>query len=634
MTPTPAARVAELVASALCLLTPLLSILWVLSVPQRIGVLIYPEQIAGLMLGAALTVIFLKDQGGKSRGQARVDLALGLASAALAIWVFARFPVLAEGAHLHPEESTALGALVTALVIEGLRRVIGWTLVIIFSVMVLYALFGDLAPAAIEGRPIPPGEVLRFLGADSTATWGQALQIAAFIVIVFVLFGGMLMAVGGGEFFTQLSLRAAGDGPGNTAKVAVGASALMGSVSGSAVSNVMSTGVMTIPLMKRAGFRPEQAGAIEAVASTGGQLMPPIMGAAAFLMAELLQIPYREILLAALAPAVLYYLSVLVQIDFLARRDKIAALTDVERAPILTILRRGWIPIVAFATLIVLIFEFRMRAEAAAVWTVAELALLGMASRALGGAGLTPRQALNAFISAGRTTCDVLLITAAAGMIIGLLSVTGLGFALGYYLLDFGEGNLFALLVVTGLVGIVLGMGLPTTGVYLLLASLAAPPLVQLGIPPLAAHMFVFYFGMLSMITPPIALAAFAAASISGASQLKTGLQAFRFGWVAYLLPFLFIYKPALLMDGTAWEIAYVFVSALAALVLVTGAILGHALQPLGAGMRAVWGALGFSIMVPLHEFGPMALEYVVSAAGIALLAVCLRRGPAAAVTA
>ncbi|QOL81386.1 TRAP transporter permease [Pseudooceanicola spongiae] len=630
MTVSPLRRSAALYASLLCLVTPGLAIVWVLSLPQRVGLLVYPEQIAGVMLGAAMSVIFLKGIEEKSRLAAGLDAALAVLGSGLALWVFLRFPVLAEGQYTHPVETALLGLLVTALVLEGLRRAVGWTLVVIFAAVLAYALFADHAPQAIVGRPIPFLEVMQFLGADSTATWGQALQIAAFIVVVFVLFGGVLIAVGGGDFFTQLALKAAGNGPGNAAKVAVGASALMGSVSGSAVSNVMSTGVMTIPLMKRAGFRPEQAGAIEAVASTGGQLMPPIMGAAAFLMAEILQVPYREILIAALLPAALYYISIFTQIDFIARRDNIASIEDEERAPVATILRRGWIAVIAFAVLLVLIFQFRMRAEAAAVWTVFAISALGIGANAAGLGGLSARGLLTSVISTGRTTCDVLLITAAAGMIIGLLSVTGLGFALSYFLMDFGQGNLFGLLVLTGLVAIILGLGLPTSGVYLLLASLAAPALVQLGVPDLPAHMFVFYYGMLSMITPPIAMAAFAAASISGASQIQTGLQSFRFGWIAYLLPFLFIYKPAILMQGSIWDVSYVFVSAVAALVLITGSIVGHARVPLSWAMRVLWGCLGLAMMAPLHEFAGWSGEYVVSALGLLVLAAPMLRTGAA----
>jgi TRAP transporter 4TM/12TM fusion protein len=610
---------------ALAAVVPIIAIAWIMAVPRRLGLLVYPEQVAALLLGLALAVVFLREPApDRPRAPAvlAIDTLLGFAAIGLGIWVYIRFPILSEGSFLRPNEALAVGLVTVALVMEGLRRAIGWALVVIFAVLLLYALFGDLVPGALTGRPQPLGDLVRFLGTDSTATWGQALQIAAFVVIVFVLFGGLLLAVGGGDFFTQLSMRVSGKGPGNTAKVAVTASALFGSISGSAVSNVMSTGVMTIPLMRRAGFRPAQAGAIEAVASTGGQLMPPIMGAAAFLMAEILQVPYRDIVLAALLPAVLYFLSLYVQIHFIAHRDRIPSLQDFERTPILRVLANGWLPLLSIAVLLLAIFVARIRAELAAVWAIGAIVAIGLAVAPFthGAHRLTPSRLLEGIVRAGKSTCDILLITAAAGMIIGLLSTTGLGFALSLYLLDFGGESLFALLVVTACVGVVLGMGLPTSGVYLLMASLAAPALTQLGIAPMQAHMFVFYYGMLSMITPPIAMASFAAASIAGAPQIRTSLEGFRFGWIAYVLPFLFIYKPGLLMTGAAIDIAYVFVSSAAALVLVTGGLVGHALKPLGLAARVSWTALGLAMIAPIHEFGGWTVEYAVTAAGILLL--------------
>lgn len=368
----------RILAGVLSTLVPLGSIAWIASVPQRLGILIYPEQIAALMLGAAMGVVFLRSVS-PGRGPTNwIDSILGFASIALGIIVFIRFPTLSEGSFKHPTEALIIGIATTLLVMEGLRRVIGWALIIIFAIMMLYALFGDWVPGALTGRPQPLADVLRFLGTDSTATWGQALQIAAYVVVVFVLFGGLLLAVGGGDFFTQLSMRVAGKGPGNTAKVAVTASALFGSISGSAVSNVMSTGVMTIPLMKKAGFKKEQAGAIEAVASTGGQLMPPIMGAAAFLMAELLQVPYREIVIAALLPAILYYLSVYVQIHLISHRDRIPSFNDLERTPLGRVLISGWLPLLGIGVLLVAIFTFRIRAEMAAVWAICAILVLGL----------------------------------------------------------------------------------------------------------------------------------------------------------------------------------------------------------------------------------------------------------------
>jgi TRAP transporter 4TM/12TM fusion protein len=615
-------RALDLIAAALAIFVPVLAVIWTLSVPQRFGILIYPEQIAALMLGFSLTVVYLRDVERTTGVIALFNGFLALASFLLGLYVYWRFVDLSENTHRLPMEALVLGICVVALVMEGVRRVIGWTLIIIFALLLLYALFGDYVPGPLVGRPQPIEDILRFLGTDSTATWGQSLQIAAFVVVLFVLFGSFLMATGGGDFFTQLASRVSGNGPGNTAKVAVTASALFGTISGSAVSNVMSTGVMTIPLMKRAGFKPSQAGAIEAVASTGGQLMPPVMGAAAFLMAELLQVPYRDIMLAAALPAILYYLSIYVQIDFMARRDNIASLVEGERPPILDVLIRGWVCIIAFVVLMVAILQFQMRAEAAAIWTVLAIAIFGLLAWGMKvkNGQMSPRAVLAAFVDTGSSVADVMLITAAAGMIIGLMTTTGLGFALSIYLLDFGGESMFGLLIITGIVGIVLGLGLPTTAVYLLLAALAAPALVQLGIKPIAAHMFVFYYGMLSMITPPIAMSAIAAASIAGSDQISTGNEAFRFGWIAYILPFLFIYKPGLLLEDSFVMIMYVFASSTVALVLVTGGILGYALAPLSPLMRFVWAVIGLATIAPLDQLASPLVEYTVSAVGVVLI--------------
>jgi TRAP transporter 4TM/12TM fusion protein len=615
-------RALDLIAAALAISVPILAVIWTLSVPQRLGILIYPEQIAALMLGFSLTVVYLRDVERTTGVMALINGFLALASFSLGLYVYWRFVDLSENTHRLPTEALILGICVVALVMEGVRRVIGWTLIIIFALLLLYAVFGDYVPGPLVGRPQPIEDILRFLGTDSTATWGQSLQIAAFVVVLFVLFGSFLMATGGGDFFTQLASRVSGNGPGNTAKVAVTASALFGTISGSAVSNVMSTGVMTIPLMKRAGFKPAQAGAIEAVASTGGQLMPPVMGAAAFLMAELLQVPYRDIMLAAALPAVLYYLSIYVQIDFMARRDSIASLVEGERPPIRDVLIRGWICIIAFVVLMVAIMQYQMRAEAAAIWTVLAIAIFGLVawSMKVKNGQMSPRAVLAAFVDTGSSVADVMLITAAAGMIIGLMTTTGLGFALSIYLLDFGGESMFGLLIITGIVGIVLGLGLPTTAVYLLLAALAAPALVQLGIKPIAAHMFVFYYGMLSMITPPIAMSAIAAASIAGSDQISTGNEAFRFGWIAYILPFLFIYKPGLLLEDSFVMIAYVFASSIVALVLVTGGILGYALAPLKGMPRILWIVVGFATIAPLDQLMSPFVEYTVSAIGLAMV--------------
>ncbi|MEI4487777.1 TRAP transporter fused permease subunit [Frigidibacter sp. MR17.14] len=600
---------------------PALALAWVLKVPMRLGLLVFPEQIAAVMLALSLAAVYLKTLG-RAQLPAAVDLLGAVLSLMLGVWVFVRFQVLSEQAMFHPTEALWLGVLVVGLIIDGLRRVIGWTLIAIFGLFIAYALWGDHLPGPIAGRPMSLAEVLQYLSSDSSATWGSSLQVAAYVVVIFVLFGGFLLAVGGGEFFTQLSMRVSGKGPGATAKIAVTASGLFGSISGSAVSNVMSTGVMTIPMMIRSGIKPAQAGAIEAVASTGGQLMPPVMGAAAFLMAEILQVSYREILVAALLPALIYYLSVYIQIDFLSRRDGTGSLVGERRETMRRILVHGWPTLLGFVVLLGGIFGLNLQAEVAATWTIFVLIAAAIAAhylrRGMPGA-LSPKAAWDTLWQTGVTTAEVLLVTAAAGMIVGILSVTGLGFSLSIILLDLGGTSMFGMLLVTALVAVVLGLGLPTTAVYLLLASLAAPALVQAGIQPIAAHMFVFYYGMLSMITPPIALAAFAAATISGAGQVRTGIESFRVGWVAYFLPFLFIYKPGLLMEGGAMDIAYVAVSSVASLALVAGGVIGFGIRPIRGPMRLLWAATGVLTIAPLSHVS-LALELAVTAFGLVLL--------------
>ena len=557
--------------------------LWVLSVPQRLGWLVFPEQILAAMLGLAMAVIYLRGvDDAKSLSHRRLCLLLAFLSLAVAWYLAVRIPVLSEESFFRPRETLLVSLLLLPLVVEAMRRSVGWSLVVVFALFALYALVGDLIPGKMQARALAPDELLRFLGTDTTAMLGLPLAVTCFVVVMFILFGRVLQTTGGSAFFTGLSQALAGSGPAGPARVSIIASSLFGSISGSAVSNVMSTGVVTIPLMKKAAMPAHRAAAIESVASTGGQLMPPVMGAAAFLMAEFLQLPYREILLAALIPAVLYYLALFLQVDFLSRRDMKSTPPQqpVKAIPLGPVLRAGWILPMPFAVLIIALFAYNLSPEYAVLFALATLVVLSLFRRDAQ-QRMTPRKLVSDLVATGNSVAELLLITAVAGMIIGVLSNTGLSFSLGFVLLGYGEQSLFALLLLTALVCIVLGMGLPTTGVYLLLATLAAPPLVELGLAPLQAHLFVLYFGMLSMITPPVAIAAFAAASLAGSAQMRTGFEAVRLGWCAYLVPFLFIYHPQLLMQGGVLPILLTLGCIVTALLLCSGALAGHGLQML-----------------------------------------------------
>ncbi|MEM8664480.1 MAG: TRAP transporter fused permease subunit [Pseudomonadota bacterium] len=598
-------------AAALGAAVTLIPAVWALDVPQHLGLLVYPEQVAGLILGLAVASVFLADiarAGALGRG---FDVALALMALWVGIHLFVRFPVLSEGAFFHPTESLVIGIGVVVVTLEALRRTAGWSLIVLLAALVLYALFSDLVPGRLQGRPLPPADVVRFLGSDSTATLGAPLQVAAFVVVLFILFGRLLVATGGADVLTDAARKFAGARRGATAKMAVIASGFMGSISGSAVSNVMSTGVVTIPAMKRAGFQPKSAGAIEAVASTGGQIMPPVMGAAAFLMAEFLRLPYQAIIVAALIPAVLYFYAVYLQISLLAQKHEIGAETD--EAPKLwrALAVHAVVVLGPMAMLLVGLFAFSMPASKAVVWASVVLMALGLIR--LGPVPLSLRAIGRAVVETGISSAQILTVCAVAGMIIGLLSTSGLSFGLSFVLLSLGEGSMLLLLLLTAAVSILLGMGLPTSGVYLLLATLAAPPLVQLGVGALEAHFFVFYFGLLSMITPPVALAAFAAAPIAGANALATAVESVRFGWIAFVLPFVFVYQPALLMQGSWIAVVVAATTTAVAVPLVTAALIGYGRRPLRPAERAVAAVIGVLAVLPL---GGLAIELAFGALG------------------
>ena len=605
--------------NSLALLIPLVSIVWVLSVPQRLGVLVYSEQLLAVILAIATALVYLdsinEDTTPNSKLVSQCFAALSLLAGG---YLAVRVPVLSEEAFFRPRESLMVSIIVIPLVIEALRRSVGLSLVIVFSLFVVYAVFGDLIPGKMQGRASSPAELLRFLGTDTTAMLGLPLSVTSFVVVMFILFGRTLQTTGGTEFFTGLSQAVAGRGPGSPAKVAIIASSLFGSISGSAVSNVMSTGVVTIPMMKKSGLPAFRAAAIESVASTGGQLMPPIMGAAAFLMAEFLQVPYRDILIAALVPAVLYYLALFLQVDFLARRFHLGSGDESKTTRLRDVFKSGWLLPIPFAVLIVALFKFNLSPELAVLVALTVLIVLSYL-RKDPEQRMTPARVIQDLTATGRSVAGLILVTAIAGMIIGILSNTGLSFSLGFVLLGFGENTLVGLLLITAAVCIVLGMGLPTTGVYLLLATLAAPPLINLGLEPIQAHLFVLYFGMLSMITPPVALAAFAAASLAGSPQMRTGFEAMRLGWCAYLVPFLFIYHPALLLQGSLLTILTTLLSVLVALLLLSAAIAGYAYGPIRPVNRFALAILATPLLLPLPE-SLLAIRYTSLLGAIALL--------------
>ncbi|MGI9353977.1 MAG: TRAP transporter permease, partial [Rhizobiaceae bacterium] len=549
----------------LAALITLTAVFWSSGAPLWIGWRIYSEQVLIAALTFAMSVTYLT----RPAGPEALSLAAAFASLVFGTWLAIRFPTLSENVFYHPTEALIVSIIGFTLIVEAVRRTMGWSLIVILACVCLYSLFSSHFSGPLQSRSIAPDRLLTFLVLDSASLAGAALSIAVAVVVPFLILSQLLLATGGSAFFSDLSMALAGRRRGGAGKIAILGSAFFGSVSGSAVSNVASTGAITIPMMKDGGYKPKTAAAIEAAASTGGQLMPPIMGAAAFLLAENLQASYIDVMLAALIPSVLYYFSLFVFADLEAGRLKIARVEESRVPALSSVARKGWFVFAPFIVLLVCLFNFNLRPETSALVAILVLLCLSFV-QTYDGRRMGAKVVMEVLVSAGKAAVEIILICAIAGMIIGLVARSGLSFGLGFFLVQLGQSSLLLLLMVTAAVCIVMGMGLPTVGVYLLLASLAAPPLVELGLKPMAAHLFVLYFGMLSMLTPPVAIAAFVAANMAKAPPMATGWEAVRIGWPAYLIPFFFAASPALLFDGPGWEIVLTVGKALIGVYIVT----------------------------------------------------------------
>jgi TRAP transporter 4TM/12TM fusion protein len=600
-----------------------LSIGWAFQVPSRLGISVYKEQFLLLCLGLAGAVVFLTTRYDRRKTNTAplYDWALALLTLGVTFYISWEYEWFLLNAAYKPPLMLVLGTIVIVLVMDGLRRVSGWVLFSIVIVFMVYALIAHLVPAPLTGTRTDIDQLALYLAFDTNALIGIPLGVATTIVVIFIFMGQVLFNTGGGEFFTDIATATMGRRRGGAAKVSVVASALFGSISGSAISNVTTTGVVTIPLMKKSGYSDVDAGAIEANASTGGQFMPPIMGAAAFLMAEFLEMDYADIVIAAIIPALLYYFAIFVQVDLVAARERIKFVAaQLPRTRI--VLAEGWHFIVPFAVLLYSLYVMHAEAEIAALYAVATIMVLGVVRR-YKGRRMDLRNFAASFWDAGIATTELVMIVAAAGFVIGILNKSGGGFALTLFLVKLGGGNLYVLLLMAAIICIVLGMGMPTTGVYVLLAALVAPSLIEAGVAKLSAHMFILYFGMMSMITPPIALAAFAAASISRADPMRTGYAAMRMGWVAYVIPFLFVLSPTLIAVGTPWMIVLNVATATVGVYVASVAMVGFFTRPLGAVTRILLGVGGLAAVFPDTAVG---LHGVIDGAGIVLSAILLGR--------
>ena len=593
--------------------------------------MLFSEQFAAAAFGIGLALTFLRFRFRKSHieesgytGSASpapwYDWLLAALSLLLCAYVTVKFPTLTAMAGTVNAETMTLAGGITLLTIEATRRTIGWSLVIILLALAGYVLIGHLVPGQLQTRKVELGQMLGYLNLDNNGLLGIVLQITVIVIIPFVLMGQLLMRSGGSSFFNDAAIALMGRYRGGAAKMAVVGSSLFGMISGIAAANTVAVGIVTIPLMKRSGMPARLAGAIEACASNGGQLMPPVMGAVAFVMADFLQIPYKEVAIAAILPSVMYYAALFIQADLEAARYGFGKVEEAQIPRFWKVLARGWMFLVPFAVLIYTMFWLNLEPEYSAMAASLAIIVLGFAF-GYSGSRMTLRDLWDAVVATAAGLCEILVISAAAGFIMGLFQVSGLAFAFAAYLVELGGQSLILLLLLAAVVSIILGMGLPTIGVYVMLAVLVAPALVKVGVPPLAAHLFILYFGMMSLITPPVAPAAYVAAAIAGSPSMATGWTAMRFGWSSYIVPFLFVYSPAILLKGSVLDIVLVIATSLFGIWLICAAMTSYFTRVLPAGTRLAFGAAGIMLLLPHQASALLAWINMAGAAiGIALI--------------
>jgi TRAP transporter 4TM/12TM fusion protein len=578
-----------------------------------------PDQQAQLFITLAFSLVLAFFLYPRQRGRTvdRVPWSdLGLATLSLACvgymfgyydYVVNRFPT----AHPLATSDKVVGVLATLLVLEATRRTIGPSLPIVALCFLAYGLFGPWLPGVLHHKGLTLEITIDQTYFTTEGIFGVPLGVAGSYVILFIIFGAFLEKSGAGQFFMNFANAIAGGARGGPGKVSVVSSSLFGTISGSAVANVMVDGWLTIPMMKKTGFKPEAAAAIEAVASTGGQIMPPVMGAAAFVMAEFLGMSYTKIMIAAAIPAILYYGALFAAIHFNAVRTGLRGIPQHELPILGQIIRRQghlFLPVIVILVLLVQGFT----ATYAAIVSAATVILISWLRPAT---GLRWRACLQALREGAEQTVPVAMACASAGIVIGIVLQTGLALRFTSFLIALAAGHLILALIITMLAGIILGMGMPTTPAYIMQAALLIPAIIKLGVPPLAAHMFAFYFSCLSAVTPPVALAVYAAASIGGASLWGAGLQAVKFAAAGFIVPFFFVYSPALLFQGTWGEILRVLATGTVGVIALSAGLEGQWLR------AATWLERGLFIVAAFLLIDPGVATDVM---GLVLLAIGL----------
>ncbi len=529
----------------------------------------------GVHLGFGMALVFLLYPSRKSWSRHKIhplDLVLAVLGAAAPAYIILEYQHLVLRAGLVSDTDLAVGLIGILLVIEATRRVVGLPMVCVVLAFLFYAFAGPYMPGVLAHRGLTVSQLVSHLYFTTEGIFGIPLGVSSTFIFLFILFGAYLESTGLGKFFIDLANAIAGWASGGPAKVAVLSSGLMGTVSGSSVANVVGTGSLTIPMMKKLGYHKDFAGAVEAAASTGGQLMPPVMGAAAFLMAEFVGVPYIDVVKAAVVPALLYFAGVWLGVHFEAKRKDLKGIPRSQLPKIGRLLReRGHLALPLVIIVYLLVSGYTpMRAALVAIVLAIVCSALRKSTR------MKPIEIVRGLENGARNVLGVLVACAAAGIIIGVVTKTGVGLKLASGLLDLSGGLLLPTMFFTMITAIVLGMGVPTTANYVITSTIAAPALVQMGVPVLAAHMFVFYFGIIADVTPPVALAAYAGSGISGGNPLKTGINASKLAIAAFIIPYMFVLSPVILMiEGSALDLLLSTITALIGMVALSSSLIG-----------------------------------------------------------
>ena len=538
-------------------------------------------------------------------------------SVAIAVYLAVVFDRLTVSGGRFETIDVVFSVLCLVLVLEAARRVTGLVLPILAVLFIVYDYYGRSMPGLFRHRGYDLDRIVTFMYESTEGIFSTAIGVSSTYIFLFILFGAILQKSGMGQFFNDIALALAGQARGGPAKVAVLASGFLGSINGSAIANVVTTGAFTIPMMKRVGYQRNFAGAVESAASVGGQIMPPIMGAAAFIMAETLGIPYTQIVLVAIIPAVLYYLGILIQVHLRATSQGLRGISRENLPAVMDVMKERGHLLLPLLFLLYMLFFSGTTILFAAVTTIFVTIAAAMVRKST---RMSLLDIVHALRDGALTAVSVAVACACVGIIVGVATQTGFGVKLAGTIVTIGGGFLLPTLLMTAVACIILGMGLPSIPAYIIVATMAAPALVQLDVAPLAAHLFVFYFGLFANITPPVALAAFAAAGLSGGSPMRTGFVAMRLALGGLIVPFVFVYQPELLMlDGSAVDTIRAAVILLIGVTLLAVAAEGHLFVPLPIWLRIVLALGAIGLVTPNHVLDLVGAIVALAALGAAM---------------